>query len=123
MLTGLRETGRAAGLTQVLAPVRPTTKERYPLTPIERFMTWRREDGTALDPWIRTHERLGATLLAAAPASQTMTGTVAEWEKWTGLALPESGEYVIPGGLTVLHVDRAAGTGVYREPNIWMRHP
>ncbi|MEU6485535.1 GNAT family N-acetyltransferase [Streptomyces sp. NPDC046887] len=123
MLTALRETGRAAGLTHVLAPVRPTTKERYPLTPIERFMTWRREDGTALDPWIRTHERLGATVLAAAPASQTMTGSVTEWEKWTGLALPESGEYVIPGGLTVLHVDRAAGTGVYQEPNIWMRHP
>uniref|UniRef100_A0AAU1ZU42 N-acetyltransferase domain-containing protein n=1 Tax=Streptomyces sp. NBC_00093 TaxID=2975649 RepID=A0AAU1ZU42_9ACTN len=121
-LTALRRTALDSGLTRVIAPVRPTTKARYPLTPIETFMHWRRPDGTALDPWIRTHERLGAELLAAAPASQTMTGTVAEWERWTGLALPASGEYVIPDGLSLLRVDRTADEGVYQEPNIWMRH-
>jgi hypothetical protein len=47
-------------------------------------------DGTALDPWIRTHLRLGASILAAAPASQTMTGTVAEWEQWYGSSGPAS---------------------------------
>jgi hypothetical protein len=56
----------------------------------------------ALDPWIRTHQRLGAEILSAAPASQTMTGTVAEWERWTGMAFPESGDYAIPGGLSLL---------------------
>ncbi|MFF3741796.1 GNAT family N-acetyltransferase [Streptomyces sp. NPDC002566] len=122
MLSALRETGRAAGLERVVAPVRPTTKARYPVTPIDAFMRWRRPDGTALDPWIRTHERLGARILAAAPASQTMTGTVAEWERWTGLALPESGEYVIPDGLSVLRVDVESDAGVYEEPNVWMRH-
>ncbi|RZU10795.1 GNAT family N-acetyltransferase [Streptomyces sp. BK239] len=122
MLSALRETGRAAGLERVVAPVRPTTKARYPVTPIDAFMRWRRPDGTAMDPWIRTHERLGARILAAAPASQTMTGTVAEWERWTGLALPESGEYVIPDGLSVLRVDVEADAGVYEEPNVWMRH-
>lgn len=121
-LSTLRDTGLAAGLSRVLAPVRPTTKARYPLTPIASFMHWRRSDGAALDPWIRTHERLGAEILAAAPASQTMTGTVAEWEDWTGLALPESGDYVIPDGLSVLRVDRDADNGVYQEPNVWMRH-
>ncbi|MER5374480.1 GNAT family N-acetyltransferase [Streptomyces sp. NPDC002553] len=122
MLSALRETGRAAGLERVVAPVRPTTKARYPVTPIDAFMRWRRPDGTALDPWIRTHERLGARILAAAPASQTMTGTVADWERWTGLALPESGEYVIPDGLSVLRVDVESDAGVYEEPNVWMRH-
>ncbi|MFC9289735.1 GNAT family N-acetyltransferase [Streptomyces sp. NPDC057052] len=121
-LGALREAGREAGLSRVVAPVRPTTKARYPLTPIDSFIRWRRADGTALDPWIRTHERLGAEILAAAPASQTMTGTVAEWEGWTGLALPESGDYVIPDGLSVLRIDREADEGVYREPNVWMRH-
>ena len=121
-LTTLLETGRGAGLDRAVAPVRPTTKARYPLTPVESFMRWRREDGTALDPWIRTHERLGAEILAAAPASQTMTGTVEEWEGWTGLPLPESGDYVIPDGLSLLRVDREADEGVYHEPNVWMRH-
>ncbi|MER5752792.1 GNAT family N-acetyltransferase [Streptomyces sp. NPDC002088] len=121
-LTTLREVGREAGLSRVLAPVRPTTKARYPLTPIDSFMRWRRPDGAALDPWIRTHERMGAQILAGAPASQTMTGTVAEWESWTGLVFPESGEYVIPDGLSLLRIDRDADEGVYQEPNVWMRH-
>ncbi|MFD7766215.1 hypothetical protein [Streptomyces sp. NPDC059787] len=85
-------------------------------------MRWRREDGTALDLWIRTRQRLGAGILAAAPASQIMTGTVAEWERWTGMVFPESGDYVIPDGLALLHVDRSTDQGVYREPNVWMRH-
>ncbi|MDQ0936716.1 hypothetical protein [Streptomyces turgidiscabies] len=121
-LLALRRAALESGLSRVVAPVRPTTKARYPLTPIETFMRWRRADGTALDPWIRTHERLEAEILAAAPVSQTMTGTVAQWEKWTGLTLPESGDYVIPDGLGLLRVDRAADEGVYREPNVWMRH-
>lgn len=121
-LLALRRAALDSGLTQVVAPVRPTTKARYPLTPIETFMRWRRPDGTALDPWIRTHERLGAEILATAPASQTMTGTVAQWEKWTGLALPDSGEYVVPDGLGLLRVDRTTDEGVYQEPNVWMRH-
>ncbi|MEU0408682.1 GNAT family N-acetyltransferase [Streptomyces griseorubiginosus] len=122
MLTALRDAGQQAGLPRVVAPVRPTAKARYPLTPIESYMRRRRDDGTALDPWIRTHERLGAEVLAAAPESQTMTGTVAEWEGWTGLALPASGDYVIPDGLSVLRVDREADLGTYQEPNVWMRH-
>ena len=122
LLATLRDTALEAGLTRVIAPVRPTLKQQYPLTPIETFMTWTNPDGTALDPWIRTHQRMGASTLAAAPASQTMTGTVAEWEQWSGIALPSSGDYVIPKGLSVLHIDREADLGTYVEPNIWIRH-
>jgi hypothetical protein len=85
-------------------------------------MTWTRDDGLPLDPWVRTHVRLGATILAPARHSQTMTGTAADWEKWTGLLYPSTGTYVIPDGLTVLELDRTADLGTYREPNIWMRH-
>jgi GNAT superfamily N-acetyltransferase len=122
VLTALRAVAGEAGLHKVIAPVRPTLKARYPLTPMDTFMRWCREDGRALDPWIRTHQRLGAGILRAAEASQTMTGTVADWERWTGMALPASGEYVIPDGLSVLHIDRTADRGFYQEPNVWMRH-
>lgn len=121
-LAALRDAAVEAGLTRVIAPVRPTLKQQYPLTPVEDFMAWTRPDGTALDPWIRTHQRMGAAILAAAPASQTMTGTVSEWEEWAGIALPSSGDYVIPRGLGVLRIDREADQGTYVEPNIWMRH-
>lgn len=122
LLAALRDLATESGLQRVIAPVRPTLKQQYPLTPIETFMTWTRADGTALDPWVRTHLRMGATILAAAPNSQTMTGTVAEWEGWCGIPLPSSGDYVIPQGLSVLHVDREADLGTYTEPNIWIRH-
>ncbi|MFY4722299.1 hypothetical protein [Streptomyces sp. LaBMicrA B280] len=122
MLTALRQLAVERGRPRVIAPVRPTLKSRYPLTPIESFMGWTRPDGTSLDPWIRTHERLGARVIAAAPASQTMTGTIPEWEQWTGMVFPETGEYVIPRGLSLLRVDRDSGQGVYAEPNVWMRH-
>jgi hypothetical protein len=51
-----------------------------------------------------------------------MTGTVSEWEGWTGMALPSTGDYVIPGGLSVLHIDRDEDRGSYVEPNVWVRH-
>jgi hypothetical protein len=51
-----------------------------------------------------------------------MTGAVAEWEDWSRLALPSSGAYTIPQGLSVLHVDRETDLGTYVEPNIWVQH-
>lgn len=121
-LTALRDRATAAGLTKMIAPVRPSLKSRYPLTPMERFATWTRADGLHVDPWIRTHQRLGASILWPAPRSMEITGTVAEWEEWTGMLFPESGRYVIPDGLDLLIVDREHDIATYREANLWMRH-
>ena len=30
--------------------------------------------------------------------------------------------YVIPDGLSTLHIDRDADLGTYTEPNVWMQH-
>jgi len=113
---------REHDLDGVGAPVRPSWKERYPLTPIERYARWRRADGLPFDPWMRVHERLGATILKPEPQSLRITGTVAEWESWIELPLPESGEYVFSQGLAPVAVDREADFGRYWEPNVWMRH-
>jgi len=43
---------------ELVAPVRPSLKDRYPLTPIERYVEWRRDDGLLFDPWLRAHEAL-----------------------------------------------------------------
>ena len=113
------ERARRAGLTDVVAPVRPVLKERYPLTPIEEYAGWRRDD-EPFDPWMRTHTRLGATILRPAPRSMQISGSVADWESWTGLQFPADGAYVFPRGLAPLRVE--AGRGWYWEPNVWMRH-
>jgi hypothetical protein len=123
IMAGMRTIAKRHGLKHLVAPVRPSWKERYPLTPIERYVTWRREDGLLLDPWMRVHERLGARVAAPLPQSLRITGTVAEWESWTGLAFPESGDYIFPAGLAPVHIDCAANLGSYWEPNVWMVHP
>jgi hypothetical protein len=51
-----------------------------------------------------------------------MTGMVREWEGWTGMVFPSTGEYVIPRGLSSLHIDRDEDRGRYAEPNVWVRH-
>lgn len=111
----------AHGFDCVIAPVRPSRKERYPLIPIESYVRWRREDGYMYDPWLRTHERLGAELLELAPRSLTVTGSREEWEAWTDLQYPEDGDYVVPGALVPVRFED--GRGTYAEPNVWMRHP
>ena len=59
MVSESRHAARAEGLDAVLAAVRPTLKDRYPLIPIESYLGWRRADGSHFDPWLRLHERAG----------------------------------------------------------------
>jgi len=123
LLRGMRELAGRRGLRRMIAPVRPSWKERYPLAPIERYVTWRRADGELLDPWMRLHERAGVRVSTPLPRSMRITGSVKEWEAWIGLALPDSGTYVFPHGLAPLTVDRERDLGDYWEPNVWMIHP
>jgi GNAT superfamily N-acetyltransferase len=112
--------GLAARFGELVAPVRPTWKERYPLIPIEQYAGWRRADGTHLDPWIRTHERLGGEVIGTAEGAMLIEGSAADWAEWTGLEFPGDGSYVVPGALAP--VELREGHGVYREPCVWLRH-
>ena len=110
------------GLPSLVAPVRPTEKPRYPLIPMDDYAGWRRTDGSLFDPWLGVHERLGGIGARIAPESMTVRGTVAEWETWTGLSMPQTGTNVVPGGLVPVEIDRERVAGVYLEPNCWMVH-
>lgn len=122
LLEGMRDAAEAAGLTHVVVPVRPTWKHRYPLQSMEEYASWRREDGTSVDPWIRTHERMGARILGVARRSMVVPGTVADWQGWTGLVFPTSGDYVVPEALSPVRVDRERDLVTYVEDNLWMQH-
>jgi hypothetical protein len=120
VVAAMGEVARREGLAPLVAPVRPTRKDRYPLIPIEEYARWVRDDGLPFDPWIRVHARMQATVLRPEPRSMRITGSVAEWTEWTGLEFPADGTYVFPGGLAPLDVQD--GVGSYWEPNVWMRH-
>jgi hypothetical protein len=118
----MRSLAAEHGMNSLVAPVRPTLKSLYPLIPIERYARWQRSDGAPFDPWLRVHWRLGAGYLKAAPEATLITGTRAQWEEWTGMSFPESDEYVVPGALKPVTIDRERDNGPYEDPNIWMRH-
>ena len=122
MLQAMAGLARDAGLAHLIAPVRPTLKDRYPTIPIERYARWTRPDGTPFDPWMRVHTQLGARIGPAIPRSLHIAGTVGDWESWTGMRFPETGDYVFPAGLATVHIDRHSDIGEYWEPNIWIIH-
>jgi GNAT superfamily N-acetyltransferase len=122
MLDVMAELAREAALAHLIAPVRPSIKDRYPLAPIERYVAWIREDGEPFDPWIRIHTRRGGRIAKPVPHSMRITGTVADWEKWTKLRFPDDGTYVFPAGLAPVEIDHGRDLGSYWEPNVWIVH-
>jgi GNAT superfamily N-acetyltransferase len=120
VIGAMAERAAAAGFDALVAPVRPSWKERYPLIPVEEYATWSRDDGLPFDPWVRVHVRMDATTLRPEPHSMQITGSVDEWTEWTGMEFPADGRYVFPHGLAPLEVHD--GTGRYWEPNVWMLH-
>jgi GNAT superfamily N-acetyltransferase len=122
VLAALTERAVQAGIEHVVAPIRPTWKQRYPQVSMAEYATWSREDGLSIDPWIRTHQRMGAQILRPAPNSMVISGTVAEWETWSGMLFPVSGDYVVPEALNLLQVNRENDTAIYCEENLWVQH-
>jgi GNAT superfamily N-acetyltransferase len=122
VLTALRERAAQRGLARMIAPARPTLKHRYPLVPIARYASWTTADGLPFDPWLRTHVRCGARILSATDAAMRIVASVDEWEAMSEMAFPETGHYVVPQALALVHIDLEANRGTYVEPAIWMQH-
>jgi len=112
--------GLAVPFGTLVAPVRPTAKTHRPRMPIEEYVALRREDGAHADPWLRTHERAGGTILGTAEEAMLIEGSHADWQEWTGLELPEEGDALVPGALVPVRFE--GGRGVYREPCVWVEH-
>lgn len=122
LLELLRNQAQADGLGRLIVPVRPNLKARYPITPIEEYLTWTNDEGLPFDPWLRVHVRMKARVVKACPRAVSLGGTVAQWEGWTGMQFPASGAYIAPEMLAPLQIDRAVDLGLYVEPNVWVVH-
>jgi hypothetical protein len=120
VLRALCDAARRNELGPLVAPVRPSWKDRYPLVPIDEYARWQRGDGMPFDPWMRVHSRLGASIVRAEPRSLEIEASVAQWQTWTDLEFPADGDYIFPFGLAPVHVEN--GVGIYWEPNVWMLH-
>ena len=123
MVEAMRAIGDSKGFKNLVAPVRPNQKSKYPLTSIDDYITWTTDDGLPLDAWLRVHVRAGAKIIKPCHQAMTIRGTHEEWQAWTNLKIPQSGEYIIPGALNPMTMDVERDEGVYVEPNVWMVHP
>jgi GNAT superfamily N-acetyltransferase len=122
IIQGMRDIASKKGFKSLIAPVRPSLKSTYPLTPMENYVKWTREDGAPFDPWIRVHWRMEAQTLKVASQSMTIGGSADDWEGWTNMKFPESGSYVVPGALVPVTINRERNEALYVEPNVWMLH-
>ena len=122
LLLAARRNVAGLGIGELFGPVRPTLKHREPDVPMAGYVARLRPDGLPEDPWLRTHVRLGGSIVKVCPASMTIAGTLAQWRAWTGMPLTESGAVVVAGALTPVHVAVEHDHAVYVEPNVWVRH-
>lgn len=123
MIQIMKKIGLSKNLKSLIAPVRPFQKSVYPLMSIDKYLKWSNDDGLPFDAWMRVHRREGGQIVKSCPQSMRITGTISEWEKWTGMKFPESGSYTIYGALVPVEIDCEADLGEYIEPNVWMFHP
>jgi GNAT superfamily N-acetyltransferase len=115
LLIGLRDAALSARFSRFVVPVRPLTA-----IPWEQVVNFRRPDGAHLDPWIRTHERLGARIVGICPRSMKITAPLTQWSEWGATFDLHERTGSIPGGLVPLHVTGSIAT--YVEPNVWMQY-
>jgi GNAT superfamily N-acetyltransferase len=122
VIQALRSAAAEHGHRALVLPVRPNRKSAYPLIPMESYVSWTTPEGLPFDPWLRVHVRLGGRIVAVCSESMRVTGSVADWEGWTGMRFPGSGQHVVPDALVPVEIDLARDEGVYIEPNVWVEH-
>ena len=121
-LQALYDIGKSKGFKHLIVPVRPNEKSHYPLMSIDDYMTWKTDEGLPFDTWLRVHARLGGQIIKACDKSKVIRGTCADWEEWTDLKFPQSGQYIVPSALNPIEVNVEEDRGIYVEPNVWMAH-
>ncbi len=123
MIQAMRNIGRSKGFKNLVAPVRPNEKSKYPLASIDDYIHWKTDEDLPLDAWLRVHVRAGARIIKPCHESMLIKGTRTDWEAWTGMKFPQSGMYVVSGALNPVRMDIEKDEGIYIEPNVWVAHP
>jgi len=121
-IEAVRHVTISKGFPSLIIPLRPSEKSKYPLISMDDYLTWKNEAGLPFDAWLRAHARLEGRIIKACHASKIIRGSRAEWEEWTKMKFPQSGQYIIPGALNPIEMNLEKDAGIYIEPNVWVVH-
>ena len=72
LIHAVRQRVEEAGLTALVAPVRPSMKSRHPDISIDEYTGWRDDGGRHYDSWMRSHESCGGQLIGACHRSMVV---------------------------------------------------
>lgn len=89
---------------------------------MDDYINWQNKDGLPFDPWLRVHIKAGGKIIGICKKSMDVSGSVSEWEEWTDLIFPSSGDYVVDRALIPITIDKKKDIGKYIEPNVWIVH-
>ena len=110
------------GLSQLIIPIRPTFKHKYPQMEMEEYIGLKKNE-QVYDPWIRTHIKGGAKIIKVCKNSMNVKGDLNFWKRLIGKELTSSGMYKVNGALNPVRIDLENQSGEYREENIWIHYP
>jgi GNAT superfamily N-acetyltransferase len=99
LLSAMKARAAEDGFRALISPMRPTHKHLHPELSMEAYLDRKDAQGRTEDPWLRTHLSLGAKVLKVCPESMRISGSLAEWQAWTGMKFDSTGEALVPGGL------------------------
>ncbi len=121
-VTTMKQISANHNLNGLIAPVRPNMKSDFPDTPIAEYIKWENDDGQPFDPWLRVHHKVGGRIIKPCNHAMNISGTISEWQEWTRMRFPKTGDYVVPGALIPVNIDIESDKGLYIEPNVWVHH-
>ena len=110
------------GFDQLVIPVRPSDKHKYPLISIDDYILWKNDKNLPYDNWLRVHVKCGGTILKPCHEAMRIPGTIKDWKEWTGVDFRGDGEYVISGALNPVRANLDKDEVLYIEPNVWVLH-
>jgi hypothetical protein len=105
----------------LIVPVRPALKSKHPEVLMEEYLGWRKDE-EHYDPWIRVHQRLGAKILGIAPNTLTVQGAIEDWKRWTNCVYTPGELFAPEGALSPVEFSDKSNIGIYKDPNVWMKH-
>ncbi len=96
-----------------VVPVRPTAKPVGQA--MEDYLTQTTIEGLSVDPWLRTHQRIGGRVMGVSARAMQMKAPWRQWEQWLGASPSKHNSLV--GTLT-----QQGEMGLYSEANVWVQH-